>query len=614
VEARRERVKPYPPIGDYALIGDCHSAALVSRTASVDWCCFPRFDGSAVFGRLLDWERGGHCSVEPTADSYDASREYVDGTLVLATTFHEAGGEARLLDCFTMRRGGGSNPYRQLLRIVEGMSGTVEMRALLRARFDYGQTRPWVKRQGPGGIYSAVGGNDALMISCDAGLTPVDEHDLCAEFTVRAGQRVRLSIVYYPAEAIDPSPPEVPGPDELDRRLDDTLAWWHRWTGRITLKGAYAPEARRSAVVLRALVHAPTGAVVAAPTTSLPESPGHGRNWDYRFSWIRDSQFTIRSLTELGCEDEADGFRRFVERSAAGSADALQIMYGLGGERRLTEMELDLEGYRSSSPVRIGNKASTQMQLDVYGYVLDLAWRWHQRGHSSDDDYWRFLLSAVNRVVEQWEEPDCGIWEMRGKPQHFVHSKVMCWTALDRGLRLAEACLRQAPVDEWRACRDEIRSRIERDGYDDKRGVFVQAFGSKQVDASLLLLPLFDFVDFNDERMVRTVDAIREDLDDGGLLRRYRTHDGQSGKEGTFVACSFWLVECLVSQGRLAEAREVFERAAGCGNDLGLFSEEFDPATKSLLGNFPQGLSHLSHIAAAVALTKAFPDGMAVTG
>jgi len=605
---------PYPPIGDYALIGDCHSAALVSRTASVDWCCFPRFDGSAVFGRLLDWERGGHCSVEPAADSYDASREYVDGTLVLATTFHESGGEARLLDCFAMRRGGGSNPYRQLLRIVEGMSGTVEMRALVRARFDYGQTRPWVKRQGPGGIYSAVGGNDALMITCDAGLTPVDEHDLCSEFTVRAGQRVRLSIMYYPAEAIDPSPPEVPGAEELDRRLDDTLAWWHRWTGRITLRGAYAPEARRSAVVLRALVHAPTGAVVAAPTTSLPESPGHGRNWDYRFSWIRDSQFTVRSLTELGCSAEADGFRRFVERSAAGSADALQIMYGLGGERRLTEMELDLEGYRSSSPVRVGNKASTQTQLDVYGYVLDLAWRWHQRGHSSDDDYWRFLVSVVNRVVEQWEEPDCGIWEMRGKPQHFVHSKVMCWTALDRGLRLAESCLRQAPVDEWRACRDEIRTRVEHDGYDDKRGVFVQAFGSKQVDAALLLLPIFDFVDFNDERMVRTVDAIREDLDDGGLLRRYRTHDGQSGKEGAFVACSFWLVECLVSQGRLAEAREVFERTAGCGNDLGLFSEEFDPATRSLLGNFPQGLSHLSHIAAAVALTKAFPDAMTVTG
>ena len=607
-------MKPYPPIGDYALIGDCHTAALVSSTASVDWCCFPRFDGGAVFGRLLDWERGGHCTIEPAAESYHSSREYVDGTLVLATTFHEAGGEARLLDCFTMRRGGARHPHRQLLRVVEGMSGTVGLRALVQPRFDYGGTRPWVERKGPGGIYSAVGGNDALMVSCDAGLEPVDEHDLGAEFSVRAGQRVRLSIAYYPAEAIDPSPPDVPGADELDRRLDETVAWWQRWAGRITLKGAYAPEARRSAVVLRALVHAPTGAVVAAPTTSLPESPGHGRNWDYRFSWIRDSQFTVRSLTELGYSGEADGFRRFVERSAAGGADALQIMYGVGGERRLPEMELDLEGYRSSSPVRIGNSASGQMQLDVYGYVLDLAWRWHQRGHSTDDDYWRFLLSVVNRVVEQWEEPDCGIWEMRGKPQHFVHSKAMCWAALDRGLRLAEACLRQAPVDEWRAGRDEIRARIERDGYDEKRGVFVQAFGSTQLDAALLLLPIFDFVDYDDERMVRTVDAIREDLDDGGLLRRYRSDDGQPGQEGAFVACSFWLVECLVRQGRLAEARDVFERAAGAGNDLGLFAEEFDPAHRALLGNFPQGLSHLSHIAAAVALSRAFAHPAAANG
>jgi GH15 family glucan-1,4-alpha-glucosidase len=599
-------MKPYPPIGDYALIGDCHSAALVSRTASVDWCCFPRFDGGAVFGRLLDWERGGHCSIAPAAGSYDASREYVDGTLVLATTFHEAGGEARLFDCFTMRRGGGREPHRQLLRIVEGMSGTVEMRAIVQARFDYGETRPWVKRQGPGGIYSAAGGNDALMVSCDAGLEPVDEHDLGAEFTVRAGQRARLSIVYYPAEAIDPSPPEVPGPDELDRRLDQTIAWWRRWAGKITLSGPYAPEARRSAVVLRALVHAPTGAVVAAPTTTLPESPGHGRNWDYRFSWIRDSQFTVRSLTELGCSDEADGFRRFVERSAAGSADALQIMYGLGGERRLPEVELDLEGYRSSSPVRIGNAASTQMQLDVYGYVLDLAWRWHQRGHSSDDDYWRFLLSVVNRVVEQWEEPDCGIWEMRGKPQHFVHSKVMCWAALERGIRLADECMRRAPTRRWTKSRDQLRRTIERRGFDRKRGVFVQAFDRSELDAALLLLPTVEFVDWDDPRMLRTIELVREELGAGdGLLYRYRRRDGIGGREGAFLACSFWLVIALAHSGQLQEASELFDKLLARGNDLGLFSEEVAPRSGELLGNFPQGLTHLAHIDAAVALDEA---------
>jgi GH15 family glucan-1,4-alpha-glucosidase len=595
--------RAYPPIGDYGLIGDCHTAALVSRTASVDWCCLPRFDDAAVFGRLLDRDRGGHCTIEPCSGSYQCSRGYLDDTLVLATTFEADGGEATVLDCFTMRKGGSQNPDRQLLRVVEGRRGAVDMRIVVQARFDYGDMKPWLKRQGPG-LFSAVGGNDAIVVSCDADLDIVDRHDLCGEFTIRAGERIRLSITYHHPESIDPIPPQAPSGEELDHRLDETIRWWRRWARKLTVSGSYAPEVRRSALVLRALVHAPTGAVIAAATTSLPEDAGGSRNWDYRYSWIRDSQFSVRSLAELGCDREADGFRRFVERSAAGSADALQIMYGVGGERRLTELELNLEGYGGSRPVRIGNAASNQMQLDVFGYVLDLAWRWHQRGHSSDDDYWRFLLGVVNRVVEQWEEPDCGIWEIRGKPRHFVHSKVMCWTAVDRGIRLAEACLRQAPLDEWNEARDAIRARIEADGYDAERGVFVQAFGSAEVDSALLLLPAFDFVDWADERMVRTVDAIREDLDAGGLLRRYRSDDGQPGTEGVFVACSFWLVECLVRQGRIADARHVFERAVAAGNDLGLFAEEFDPGAGTLLGNFPQGLSHLSHIAAAVELMK----------
>jgi GH15 family glucan-1,4-alpha-glucosidase len=599
---------PYPPIGDYALIGDCHSAALVSRSASVDWCCLPRFDGAALFGRLLDWHRGGHCEIEPLAESYHASREYLDDTLVLVTRFQEAGGEARLFDCFAMREGGSSEPYRQLLRIVEGVRGTVEMRLLIRARFDYGEVKPWVRHHGPG-VYSALGGNDAILVSSDADLAIADEHDLTAGFTVHAGQRIRLSIVYYRPEDLDPRPPDRPAVDELDQRLDDTIAWWSNWSRKLKLTGPYAPEARRSALVLRALVHAPTGAVVAAPTTSLPESIGHHRNWDYRYSWIRDSQFTVRSLTHLGCTAEADGFRRFVERSSAGSADTLQIMYGVGGERRLTEAELDLEGYRESRPVRIGNAASRQLQLDVYGYLLDLAWRWHTRGHSPDDDYWRFLRSLVERAIDRWQEPDCGIWEMRGRAQHFVHSKVMCWATVDRGIRLAEECLRQAPTGRWEQARHDMRATIEAKGYDDERGIFVQAFGSTEVDAALLLLPAFDFIDYADERMIRTTDAVSAELDHGGLIRRYRSADGLGGTEGTFVACSFWLVECLVHQGRLAEARQVFERAVAASNDLGLFAEEFDPQSGMLLGNFPQGLSHLSHVAAAVALTGSAPAG-----
>ena len=593
----------YPPIGDYALIGDCHSAALVSRDASIDWCCLPRFDSASVFGRLLDWERGGYCRIQPTDSAATSSRSYLDDTLVLTTTFLAPGGEVRLSDCFTMRAGGRRQPFRQLLRVVEGVRGEMELRAEVRPRFDYGGVEPWLRHHGPR-LYSAVGGNDALVVSGDLDLEMVDRHNFEATFSVRAGERRRLSIVYFPPEDIDPTAPPPPDAEELDRRLGETIEWWRSWAAKVKLQGPYGAEAGRSALVLKAMVNAPTGAVVAAPTTSLPESTGHERNWDYRYCWVRDSQFTVRSLTELGCAGEADGFRRFVERSAAGSAEALQIMYGVGGERRLTEITLDLDGYRGSRPVRVGNAASDQLQLDVYGYLLDLAWRWHERGHSPDDDYWRFLLSLVDRSIELWREPDCGLWEMRGLPQHFVHSKVMCWAAVDRGLRLGRECLRQAPFKRWDRAAAEIREAVETDGYDAERGIFVQAFGSSELDAALLLLPSFDFVAYDDERMVRTTDAVREELGEGGLLRRYRADDRLAGTEGVFVACTFWLVECLARQGRTAEAQNVFGAAAATANDLGLFAEEFDPQERSLLGNFPQGLSHLSHIAAASSLAS----------
>jgi GH15 family glucan-1,4-alpha-glucosidase len=598
----------YPPISDYALIGDCHSAALVSRAASIDWCCLPRFDSASVFGRMLDWERGGHCQIRPAGDDFTSSRRYLEESLVLETTFHAPGGEVRLLDCFTMRAGGGRHPHRQLLRIVEGVRGEMAMRVDVRPRFDYGGVKPWLRHHAPK-LYSAVGGNDAIVLSGDLELEMVDLHDYRAEFSIRAGERRRLSVVYFPPEDIDPDVPAPADADELDRRFDETIDWWRAWSAKVSVHGPFGPEAARSALVLKALVNAPTGAVVAAATTSLPESIGHGRNWDYRYSWVRDSQFTVRSLTELGCAEEADGFRRFVERSAAGSAESLQIMYGVGGERRLAEATLDLDGYCGSRPVRIGNAASDQLQLDVFGYLLDLAWRWHRRGHSPDDDYWRFLLSLVDRSVELWPEPDCGIWEMRGRPQHFVHSKAMCWAAVDRGVRLGRECLRQAPFRRWEKARDDIREAIETDGYDADRGVFVQAFGGSELDAALLLLPIVEFIPYDDERMVRTCDAVRDELSQDGLLRRYRADDGMAGAEGAFVACTFWLVECLVGQGRTAEAQDCFARAASTANDLGLFAEEFDPTHKRALGNFPQGLSHLSHIAAAAALTSSLPAG-----
>src|SRR5919199_1752067 len=598
----------YPPIDDYALISDCFSTALVSRSGSIDWCCMPRMDNDSCFARLLDWERGGFCSISPEEDS-ETSRNYVDDALVLETRFKTGGGEARLLDCFTMREGGRGDPRRQLLRIVEGVRGRVDLRLLVVPRLDYGELKPWIRYEEEQ-RYSVIGGDGALMISGDPELVTSGDHDLEASFTVRAGERVRLSIVSVRPEVLDRDPPEVPDSDELDCRLEETLEWWRRWSSRVRFDGPDSPGVMRSAMALKALTYAPTGAIAAAATTSLPESPEGSRNWDYRYSWVRDSAFSMRSLAQIGFPAEAEGFQRFIERSAAGSAEQMQIVYGLGGERRLTEVVLDhLEGYRGAKPVRIGNAASEQFQLDAYGEMVNLAWRRHRRGHSPDDDYWRFLLELVNMAAERWREPDRGLWEMRGEPQHFVHSKALCWAALDKGLRLSEECMRRAPVKRWEKTRGEIRDAIESEGYDKERGVFVQAFGAKDLDSALLLLPSVDFVDFEDERMLRTTDAICEELDSDGLLLRYRidkkdVKDGLEGQEGVFLACTFWLVECLAHQGRVEEAREIFDRVSSTSNDLGLFSEEYDTSSGEMLGNFPQGLTHLSHIAAATAIAE----------
>lgn len=599
----RRPADPYPPIADYALIGDCHTAALVSRSGSIDWCCMPRFDSGSCFGRLLHWDGGGHCSIEPVRPTYAATRRYREGTLILETTFRAGSAEVRLIDCFTMRRGGATQPFRQILRVVEGVRGRMDLMAVVSPRFDYGQCRPWIRRHGDR-FYSALCGNDALLISSDAGIEPGPDHDLRARIAVREGDRVRLSIQFVSPERTDPSPQSPPSPAELDRRLLETERWWSRWSGKARLGGAFGQPAVRSAVVLKALTHAPTGAMVAAPTMSLPEVIGADANWDYRFSWVRDSSFAARSLADLGFEAEADGFRRFVERSSAGEADELQIVFGVGGERRLEELRLaELEGYRGSRPVRVGNAAAKQVQLDVYGHLLDLAWQWHRRGHSPDDDYWRYLVDLVEAAAARWQESDRGIWESRRAPRHYVHSKVMCWAALDRGLRLAEECARQAPIRRWKKTREEIRRAIETKGFDARRGVFRRAFGSREMDGALLLLPGVGFVDYRDERMMRTTDAVRRELDDHGLIRRC-AQTPKEPVEGAFLACSFWLVECLAHQQRMTEAREVFDRAVATANDVGLFSEEADPASGEMLGNFPQGLTHLSHIAAAIALSR----------
>jgi GH15 family glucan-1,4-alpha-glucosidase len=591
----------YPPIGDYAFLGDCHAGALVSSEGSVDWLCLPRLDAGSYFGRLLDRERGGWCAVTPTDPAAAFSRRYLDGTLVLQTEMTTTGGRVRLTDCLTMRPGGARRPYRQLLRVIDGLDGVLDLRVEVVPRFDYGQVRPWLRRAGR--AWKALGGDDGLVIEGDVPLALSGLHDLVAEVRVQAGQRLRLSLRHLRPEVLDSSGSSSPASAELDRRLEQTVAWWRGWSARGSLVGPDPAAVLRSATVLKALTQATTGAIAAAATTSLPEAPGGSRNWDYRFSWVRDSVFALRSLAELGYTAEADGFRRFVQRSAAGSAEELQIMYGLGGERRLVELVLDdLEGYGGARPVRIGNAAARQHQHDVYGELLDLAWAWHQRGKTPDAEDWRFLVELVNAAADRWTTPDHGIWELRGRPLHLVHSKVMCWVALDRGLRLATDLGFAAPVAGWTATREAIRAAVERHGYDARRGVFTQAFDRPGLDAALLLLPAVGFLAWDDQRMLRTVDAVRAELEVDGLLLRYRTPDGLDGAEGPFVACTFWLAECLARQARTAQAEVAFAKASAAANDLGLFAEEFQPATRELLGNYPQALTHLSHITAAVAL------------
>jgi pentatricopeptide repeat protein len=597
----------YPPISDYAYIADCHSSALISKSGSIDWCCMPRMDSGTCFGRILDWAKGGHCQISPDGD-YETSRRYLEDTLVLETSFRHSNGEARLLDFFPMREGGEHHPHRQILRIIEGVEGSMRFEVDVSPRFDYGAVKPWFRRRSDQ-HYIAIGGNDGLLISFDFKLDMKHRHGLLGSFSVKKGERVHLSILYRKPEDLDEGLVKVPEVGELDSRLDETIEWWQSWTSRGRVEGPYADQVRRSAIVLKGLTNAPTGAIAAAPTTSLPEAAGGSRNWDYRFTWIRDATFTVRSLANLGHEREADGFRRFVERTAAGSAEEIQILFGVGGERRLKEIEIeDLEGYRGARPVRVGNAAEVQTQLDVYGELLELAWSWHQRSHVPDDDYWEFLVELVNAAAVHWKDPDQGIWEMRGKPRHFVHSKAMCWVALDRGIKMAEKLGRNGPVDRWKKSRGEVRRAVEEKGYDRERGVFIQAFDRPKMDSALLLLPIAGFVDYGDERMVRTTDAVREDLEEGGLLRRYEAgEDEMEGKEGAFLAGTFWLVQCLARQGRLEEAHKVFRRALSTGNDLYLFSEEYDPEAEEMLGNFPQGLTHLSLIMAAVALREPDP-------
>ena len=584
------------PIEDYALLGDTQSAALVGRDGSIDWLCLPRFDSGAVFAALLGTEQHGRWLIAPAAEVTAVRRRYRGESLVLETEFETAEGTVRLLDFMPPR---GEAP--DVVRIAEGVSGRVPMRMELRLRFDYGRVVPWVRRDD--GAIVAVAGPDSCWLR-----TPVETHgeDLAtvAEFLLEPGDRMPFVLTWR--ESHQPAPEPV----HPDRALRETENYWRQWLEQCTYDGQWREPVVRSLITLKALTYAPTGGIVAAPTTSLPEQLGGVRNWDYRFCWLRDATMTLQALMYAGFEVEARDWRRWLLRAIAGDPVELQIMYGVAGERRLPEYQADwLPGY-DGNPVRIGNEAVDQFQLDVYGEVMDALFQARTTGFGAGASTWALQRSLMRVVEDRWSAPDEGIWEVRGASRHFTHSKLMAWVAADRAVRSVERFGVQGPVQEWRRLRERIRADILRNGYDAVRKTFTQYYGSSELDAALLMIPMVGFLPANDERVVGTVAAIERELLVDGFVQRYtqdeasRT-DGLPPGEGAFLACTFWLADNYSLMGRHEEAVEVFERLLALSNDVGLLAEEYDPAARRLVGNFPQAFSHVPLINTARNLSLA---------
>jgi GH15 family glucan-1,4-alpha-glucosidase len=595
-------------IEDYALIGDMQSAALIDRQGSVDWLCLPRFDSDACFAALLGDERHGQWRISPTmaggpeARRGEVSRRYEDGTLILETVWETMSGAVRVLDFMPPREG--EDPV--LVRIVEGVRGAVEMECVLRVRFGYGKVLPWMRRVDH--CLSAVAGPDSVWLRTPVRLVGRNmSHE--GAFTVRAGERVPFVLCWMPSHAGAPQVTDAHAGDLLER----TRAFWTDWSGGCTYQGEYAEAVLRSLITLKALTYAPTGGIVAAPTTSLPEDIGGVRNWDYRYCWLRDATITLEALLRTGYTTEAAAWREWLERAVAGSARDVQIMYGVAGERRLAEWEATwLPGYEESAPVRIGNAAVDQRQLDVYGEVIDAMTLGKQAGLRFDKHTWSLVRHFLEFLERHWDEPDEGIWEVRGPRRHFVHSKIMAWVAFDRAIQVAELSSPGAH-DRWRSVRDQIHAEICAQGYDAERGTFTQYYGSSELDASVLLLLEVGFLPPDDPRVVSTVRTIQRELVRDGLVLRYTQPDaataggqadvdGLAGGEGAFLACSFWLVNALHLIGEYDEAVELFERLLALRNDLGLLSEEYDPRYGRLVGNTPQAFSHVPLIQAALNL------------
>ncbi|HEX5472354.1 MAG TPA: glycoside hydrolase family 15 protein [Lacipirellulaceae bacterium] len=577
------------PVEQYAMIGDCQTAALVGSDGSIDWLCLPRFDSGACFAALLGSPENGRWLLCPANLPDKSQRRYRGDTLVLETDFENDEGAVTIVDCMPPRDG-----KADLVRLVVGRRGTVRMRMELVIRFDYGSIVPWVRRSKNG--IRAIAGPDTLMLD-----TPVELHGksftTVAEFTVSAGEEIPFVLTWY---ASHESPPHRRDAKEAIKR---TESWWKEWASHCNYEGSWRDAVMRSLITLKALTFAPTGGMVASPTTSLPEKIGGVRNWDYRFCWIRDSTFTFYSLVTSGYQKEAEDFRNWLLRAVAGHPSELQILYSVLGSRRLDEQEIDwLDGYESSRPVRLGNAAYKQFQLDVYGEVIDLLHVCLRKGLSQDDPTWQFELSLFRYLEEAWKRPDNGIWEVRGPQRHFTNSKVMAWVVFDRAIKSLESENYEGPIDHWRQLRETIHKQVCDQGFNPDLGSFVQSYGSDLLDASLLMMPLVGFLPAEDPRVQGTVAAIERELVRDGFVKRYATHkavDNLPTGEGAFLPCSFWYVDNLVLQGRKDEAAEWFERLLSIRNDVGLLSEEYDPNERRLLGNFPQAFSHVGLVNSA---------------
>ena len=574
------------PIEDYALIGDCHTAALVGRDGSIDWLCVPRFDSGACFAALLGGPGNGRWLIAPAGKVNGSARRYREGTLVLETEFETADGAVRLIDCMVI-----SDERWDIVRIVEGLRGQVRMHVELVVRLDYGSIVPWVRRK-----------DDRLMVTAGPhtlGLqsrvaTRGEDLKTVADFDVSEGERIPFVLNYRPSW--EPAPPSL----DAEQALQATERYWSDWTGRSTYKGRWREAVQRSLITLKALIYTPTGGIVAAPTTSLPEQRGGVRNWDYRYCWLRDATYTLNALLLAGYTDEAIAWREWLLRSVAGSPEAMQILYSVIGERRLDEEVLDwLPGYQGAAPVRVGNAASRQFQLDVYGEVMDSLHLARAAGIDPAPHAWEIQRVLLKFLQAHWQDPDEGIWEIRGPRCHFTHSKVMAWVAFDRAVKAVERFGFEGPVDTWRALREQIHAQVCEAGFDAKRNTFVQHYGAQDLDASLLLIPLVGFLPPDDARVRGTIARIERELVVDGLVLRYSTSthvDNLPPGEGAFLPCTFWLADCLTMIGRQQDAEALFERLLGLRNDLGLLSEEYEPSSRHMLGNFPQALTHMALI------------------